>query len=47
MGNDKRRFENLVLAHAAQRVGGISKGLAIEGKVTLVIDINDDTGKPH
>ena len=47
MGNDKRLFENLVLARAAQRVGGISKGLAIEGKGTLVININDDNGKPH
>jgi hypothetical protein len=47
MGKDKRQFENLVLARAAQQVGGVSKGLAIEGKGTLVIDINDDTGKPH
>jgi hypothetical protein len=47
MGNDKRLFENLVLARAAQRVGGISKGLAIKGKGMLVIDVNDDTGKPH
>ena len=47
MGNDKRLFENLTLARAAQRVGGISKGLAIEGKGTLVLDVNDDTGKPH
>jgi hypothetical protein len=47
MCKDKHRFENLVLACAAQRVGGISKGLAIEGKGTLVIDMNDDTGKPH
>jgi hypothetical protein len=47
MGNNKRRFDNLTLAHAAQRVGENSKGLAIEGKGTLVIDINYDTGKPH
>jgi hypothetical protein len=47
MGNNKHQFKNLVLARAAQGVGGISKGLAIEGKGTLVIDINDDTGKPH
>jgi hypothetical protein len=47
MGNDKRLFENLTLARAAQRVGGISKGLSIEGKGTLVLDINDDNGKPH
>jgi hypothetical protein len=47
MGNDKHCFENLVLARTAQRVGGISKGLSIEGKGTLVIDVNDDTGKPH
>ncbi len=47
MGNDRRLFENLTLARAAQRVGGISKGLAIKGKGTLVLDVNDDTGKPH
>ncbi len=47
MGNDRRWFKNLVLARAAQHVGGISKGLAIEGKGTLVIDINNDMGKPH
>jgi hypothetical protein len=47
MGNDKRLFENLVLACAAQCVGRISKGLAIKGKGTLVIDVNNDTGKPH
>ena len=47
MGNDKRLFKNLMLVRAAQRVGGISKGLAIEGKGTLVLDVNDDTGKPH
>jgi hypothetical protein len=28
-------------------VGGICKGLAIKGKGTLVIDINNNTGKPH
>jgi len=47
MGNDKRLFENLVLARTAQRVGGISKGLAIEGKEMLVLTINNDNGKPH
>lgn len=47
MGNDKRLFENLVLARTAQRVGGISQGLEIKGKGTLVININDDNGKPH
>jgi hypothetical protein len=47
MGNDRRWFENLVVACTAQRVGGISKGLAIKGKGALVFDINDDTGKPH
>ncbi len=47
MGNNKRRFENLVLARTAQRVGGISKVLSIEGKGTLVINVNDNTGKPH
>ena len=47
MGNDKRLFENLVLARMAQRVGGISKGLAIKGKGTLVLTINNDNDKPH
>ena len=47
MGNDKRLFENLVLARSLQRVGGISKGLSIKGKGTLVLTINDDNGKPH
>ena len=47
MGNDKRLFENLVLANTTEHVGGISKGLAIEGKGTLVLTINDDNGKPH
>jgi hypothetical protein len=28
-------------------MGWISKGLAIKGKGTLAIDVNDDTGKPH
>jgi hypothetical protein len=41
MGNDKRLFEHLTLARASQRVGGISKGLSIQGKGTLVMDIND------
>jgi hypothetical protein len=47
MGNDKCIFKNLVLACTAQQVGGISKGLAIEGKGTLVVMINDNNGKPH
>jgi hypothetical protein len=47
MGNNKQLFDNLILAHTSQRVGGISKGLAIQGKGTLVININDDNGKPH
>jgi hypothetical protein len=47
MGNDKRIFKNLVLACTAQRVRGISKGLAIEGKGTLVVTINNDNGKPY
>jgi hypothetical protein len=41
MGNDRHWFENLVV------VREISKGLAIEGKGTLVFNVNDDTGKPH
>jgi hypothetical protein len=47
MGNNKRLFKNLILARTAQRIGGISKGLAIEGKGTLVLDVINDTGKPH
>jgi hypothetical protein len=47
MGNDKRLFDNLILARTSQRVGGISKGLVIQGKGTLVININDDNDKPH
>ena len=47
MGNNKRLFENLVLANTTEHVGGISKGLAIEGKGTLVLTINNDNGKPH
>jgi hypothetical protein len=47
MDNDKHLFENLIFARAAQRMGRISKGLAIKGKGTLVIDVHDNTGKPH
>ncbi len=47
MGNDKQLFDNLILARTSQRIGGISKGLAIKGKNTLVINIKDNTGKPH
>ncbi len=47
MGNDKRIFENLILACTTQRVGGISKELTIKGKSTLVVTINDNNGKPH
>jgi hypothetical protein len=47
MGNDKRVFDNLILTCTLQHVGGISKGLAIKGKGTLVININDDKSKPH
>jgi hypothetical protein len=47
MGNDKWLFDNLILARTSQCVGGISKGLAIQGKGTLVININKDNGKPH
>jgi hypothetical protein len=31
----------------AQKVGGISKGLMIQGKGTLVLKINNNTGKYH
>jgi hypothetical protein len=47
MGNNRRQFKILVVAHAAQGIGRISKGLAIEGKGTYVFDVNDNTGKPH
>jgi hypothetical protein len=47
IGNNKHIFENLVIACTAQQVGGISKGLAIKGKGTLVVTINDNNGKPH
>jgi hypothetical protein len=47
MGNDKRLFNNLILARTLQRVGGISKGLPIQGKGKLVININDNNDKPH
>jgi hypothetical protein len=47
MGNNRRLFENLVLARTAQKVGRISKGLMIQGKGTLVLTINANTGKPH
>jgi hypothetical protein len=47
MGNNRQLFENLVLARMAQKVGGISKGLMIQGKGTLMLTINNDTGKLH
>jgi len=47
MGNNKRLFDNLILARTLHRIGGINKGLAIQGKGTLVINIDDDNGKPH
>jgi hypothetical protein len=47
MGNNKHLFENLILARTAQHIGGLSKGLAIEGKGTLVLDVNDDTENPR
>ncbi len=47
MGNNKRLFDNLILARTLHRVEGISKGLAIQGKGMLVINIKDDNGKPH
>ncbi len=47
MGINRHLFENLILACTAQKFGGISKGLTIQGKGTLVLTINDDTGKPH
>ena len=47
MGNNRRLFENLVLVRTAQKVGGISKGSTIQGKGTLVLTINNNTGKPH
>ena len=47
MGNDKQLFDNLILTRTVQHVGGISKGLSIQGKGTLVLNINDDTGRTH
>ncbi len=47
MGNDRHLFENLVLVRMAQKVGGISKDLTIQGKRTLVLTIKDNAGKPH
>jgi hypothetical protein len=47
MDNNKRLFDNLIFTRTSQHVGGISKGLAIEGKGMLVIHINDDNCKPH
>ncbi len=47
MGNNRQLFENLVLARMVQKVGGISKGLTIQGKGTLVLTISNNTGKPH
>jgi hypothetical protein len=47
MANDKSLFEVLHLDQAEQQVGGINDGLVIAGRGTMVITINDDSGRPH
>jgi hypothetical protein len=47
MANNKCLFEDLHLDQAEQQVGGINDGLVIAGQGTMVITINDDSGRPH
>ncbi len=47
MANDKCLFEDLHLDQSEQQVGGINDGLVIAGRGTMVITINDDSGRPH
>jgi hypothetical protein len=47
MANDKRLFEDLCLDQAEQQVGRINDGLVIAGRRTMVITINDNSGRPH
>jgi hypothetical protein len=46
LAQDKRLFENLN-PFCSGRVGGIEGGLQIKGQGTLVLDINNDNGRPH
>ena len=46
LAQDKRLFENLT-PFCSGRVGGIDGGLQIKGQGTLVLNINDDNGRPH
>jgi hypothetical protein len=47
MANGKRLFEDLHLNPAKQQFGGINDGLVIVGWGTLVITLNDNSGRPH
>jgi hypothetical protein len=47
MANNKHLFEELCLDQAEQQVRGINDGLVIVGQGTMVITINDDSGRPH
>jgi hypothetical protein len=46
LANERRLFENL-RPFRSGRIGGIEGGLEIKGQGTLVLDVNDDNGKPH
>ena len=46
LANNARLFKNL-RPFCSGRVGGIEGGLEIKGQGTLVLDMNDDNGKPH
>jgi hypothetical protein len=46
LANDARLFKNLC-PFCSGCVGGIEGGLEIQGQGTLVLDVNDDSGRPH
>jgi hypothetical protein len=46
LANDVRLFKNL-RPFCSGRVGGIKGGLEIQEQGTLVLDVNDDSGRPH
>jgi hypothetical protein len=46
LANKRHLFKNLRPFHSG-RVGGIEGGLEIKGQGTLVLDVNDNDGKPH
>jgi hypothetical protein len=46
LANDARLFKNLC-PFCSGRVIGIKGGLEIQGQGTLVLDVNDDSGRPH